>query len=160
MGRYLMLKFVVFIAIIASSCSKHSGCYTINGTVDFDKNGDRIMLFKFRGDSIYSVDTTVISEGRFRFTGREALDDVAIVTTGNYPGLVRAAEVVLERGEIEVFMDSISRVQGTRLNDLNALYHKRNKQFRDSINSRDQYGNFKLDQVWIFRTKLTPHFES
>lgn len=56
------------------------------------------MLFKFKGDTIFSVDTTIVKSGNFIFEGKEFLDDISIITAGNYPDKVKSAEVVLDRG--------------------------------------------------------------
>lgn len=138
-----MIKHAIFYialvtAIMISSCSNNELRYSINGTVNPEKNGDYTMLFIYRGDSIYSVDTAVISKGAFRFTGNEDLDDIAIVTTGNYPGIVRAAEVVLERGKIEIHLDSISEVKGTPLNELYTEHKKKNIEFWADVNALRQ----------------------
>ena len=125
MIKHAIFYIALFTAIMISSCSNNERNYSINGTVNPEKNGDYIMLFKYRGDSIYAVDSTNISEGTFKFSGEETLHDIAIITTGNYPDIVRAAEVVLERGEIEVYLDSISEVKGTPLNELYTAFKRK-----------------------------------
>lgn len=116
-----MQKSLLFFSLLfLLACNGNKKEYVINGTVQPKTDGDLIMLFQFRGDSIFSVDTTVIAQGTFSFRGEECLDDIAIVTTGNFPGIIRAAEVVLEKGEITVLLDSICKVSGTSLNDLYA----------------------------------------
>ncbi len=124
---------VLFLTIVLFSCENKNPKYTISGTVSPEKNGDLIMLFKYRGDSIFAVDTTYINKGTFKFKGDETLDDIAIVATGNYPGIVRSAEVVLDRGAIDVSLDSVSTVRGTPLNDALIAYKKTLEMYSDSI---------------------------
>lgn len=133
MIKHPIFYIALFTAIIISSCSNKERSYAINGSVKPEKNGDYIMLFKYRGDSIYAVDTTIISKGTFKFSGEETLHDIAIITTGNYPDIVRAAEVVLERGEIAIYLDSISVVKGTPLNELYSEHKKKNNEFWGDI---------------------------
>lgn len=92
--------------------------YWLNGKINPSYNGKQIMLFKMLGDSILSVDTTLIQQGRFTFRGRQNLfTDMAILTVGNYPDPVISLDVVLESGAIQVDMDSL-QASGTPLNDL------------------------------------------
>ena len=91
--------------------------YHISGNISEMENGSQIMLFKFKGDTIFSVDTTTIKSGNFIFEGKEFLDDISIITAGNYPDKVKSVEVVLDRGTIDVKMDSVLSASGTILND-------------------------------------------
>jgi len=145
MSKHVIFYIALFAAIMISSCSNKERSYAINGTVSSEKKGDYIMLFKYRGDSIYAVDTTIISEGTFKFSGEETLHDIAIVTTGNYPDIVRAAEVVLERGEIEVYLDSISEVKGTPLNELYSEHKTQNKKFEADISALRQQNEHSIN---------------
>lgn len=76
--------------------------YHIDGHITGMKNGSYIMLFKFSGDTISSVDTTTIENNQFVFEGTEFLDDIAVLTAGNYPDKVKATELVLDRGNIHI----------------------------------------------------------
>jgi len=107
--------------------------YRINGSIEKEFDGKYIMLFKFRGDTIFSVDTSIIKNGMFVFKGKETLCDIAILTTGNYPEKVKSTEIILERGDIDVIFDSVVIVTGTFLNDLYNLYKNNLKLYKDSI---------------------------
>ncbi|MDP3643247.1 MAG: TlpA disulfide reductase family protein [Bacteroidota bacterium] len=99
--------------------------YHINGHITGMKNGSYIMLFKFSGDTISSVDTTTIQNNQFVFEGPEFLFDIAIVTAGNYPDKVKATELVLDRGNIHVTLDSVALVTGSPMNEIYNSYQKK-----------------------------------
>ncbi len=119
--------------VLLFGCVNQNHIYKINGTVKPDKSGEEVMLYKFRGDSIFSIDTAKITKGEFHFTGNECLDDIAIITTGNYPNLVRSAELALDGGIIKVSLDSVSTVKGTPLNDDYIVYNNKLELYGDSI---------------------------
>jgi len=91
--------------------------FQLTGKIAANYNGDQIMLFTFRQDTIFSVDTTIINNGAFSFQGKEYTDNFSIVTTGNYPDKVISSEVILNKGVIHVELDSIRKVWGGELND-------------------------------------------
>ena len=55
--------------------------------------------------------------GKFSFKGKANVDEFAIVTIGKYP-YIKSVEVVLEEGDIRVYMDTAFVASGTPLNDL------------------------------------------
>jgi thiol-disulfide isomerase/thioredoxin len=104
--------------------------FTITGNIGRQFDGSPILLFTFKGDSINSVDTTIIRNGNFMFSGKEYLVDESIITTGNFPEEVKSAYVILERGKIIVNMtDSLPAISGTILNDEKSAYHTAMNQF-------------------------------
>lgn len=96
--------------------------FVLNGKIDSSFNDQFIMLFTFKDNSILSVDTTVVGNGTFHFEGKEYLDEFSMLSIGNYPDTVMYAELVLEKGTIDISMDSISIATGTPLNDLYKSY--------------------------------------
>ena len=122
---------LLLIAIV--SCQLTTNKYQINGIVNDDINGKAIMLFKFKADTIWKVDTAYIKDGKFYFEGEEELEDVSIISVGNYPNKVLSAELALERGTISVILDSVSEVLGTPINDNYTLYKSTIQKYSDSI---------------------------
>lgn len=112
----LMLLFII-------GCNQTN--YHISGRITGMKDGSYVMLFKFSGDTITSVDTTTVEAGQFSFRGSEFIDDIAVLTAGNYPDKVQSAELVLERGEIQVSFDSVTLVSGTPMNDIYYSYQRK-----------------------------------
>ena len=117
-------KIIVTILLLAGISCQYPK-YRISGNISGMENGTQIMLFKFKGDTIFSVDTTTIKSGNFIFEGKEFLDDISIITTGNYPDKVKSAEVVLDRGTIDVKLDSVLSASGTILNDSYNTYKRK-----------------------------------
>lgn len=105
--------------------------FVLNGKINSSFNDQFIMLFTFKGNSILSVDTTVVENGTFHFEGKEYLDEFSMLSIGNYPDTVMYAELVLEKGTIDISMDSISIATGTPLND---LY----KHYRNNVSQRSK----------------------
>ncbi len=95
--------------------------YRLKGVIDNRFNEYPVMLFAFNEDSILRVDTTKVTTGTFSFEGEESLNDIAVITIGNYPDTVVSRVVILERGDIKVNMDN-GRVSGTPLNDLYQIH--------------------------------------
>jgi len=114
--------------------------YHIDGHITGMKNGSYIMLFKFSGDTITSVDTTTIQNNQFVFEGPEFLDDIAVLTAGNYPEKVKATELVLERGNIQVTLDSMTLLTGTPMNEIYNSYQKKLTQYNAVADSLISHG--------------------
>jgi peroxiredoxin len=124
--------FICLFFWVVAGCQKTK--FHIDGHVTGMKNGSYMMLFKFKDDTIFSVDTTTIQNNRFKFEGSEYLDDIAILSAGNYPDTVKSAEVILDRGTVKVTLDTIPMITGTPLND---KYNSFKKEMTD-VNSKIQ----------------------
>jgi thiol-disulfide isomerase/thioredoxin len=115
-----------------------AGCqptgFHIDGHITGMENGN-IMLFTFKGDTIFSVDTATIKNGKFIFEGQEFLDDIAILSAGNYPDKVKAAEVVLDRGKIIVNFDSVASVTGSPMNEIYNSFKKKSEDYGVKIHT-------------------------
>lgn len=117
-------KIIVCIMLLSvMACQQNN--YHIDGHITGMKNGSYIMLFKFSGDTISSIDTTTIQNNQFAFEGTEFLDDIAVLSSGNYPNKVKAIELILDRGNIHVTLDSLSVVYGTPMNEIYNSYQKK-----------------------------------
>jgi thiol-disulfide isomerase/thioredoxin len=106
--------------------------YDLSGIIDKEFNNQPIMLFTFKNDTVYTVDTTTIKDETFRFQGKEYLEDFAMLSTGNYPGKVKSLEVALQRGNINVSMIE-DRIGGTSLNNLYQAYQDSNQVYAEKI---------------------------
>lgn len=114
MKRIIILTLLLFPFILV--CSQ--GKYHIKGILNNDYNGKYVKLFQFQGDTlITSIDSAKVQKGKFSFKGKANVDEFAIVTIGKYP-YVKSVEVVLEEGDIRVYMDTAFVASGTYLNDL------------------------------------------
>lgn len=119
----LILGIIFIFTIACPSLLYGTDTFKLHGRLEAASEGDTIMLFTFRGDKILSVDTTTIKNKTFFFTGKEYVDDFSVLTSGNFPKQkVWATELILEGGDIQVELKKISRVTGTRLNDVYDFY--------------------------------------
>ena len=91
-------------------------------------------------DKIVGVDTALINDGKFQFSGKEYLNDIGILSIGNYPEKVIYQPVFLEKGNISVSMDE-KKLGGTNLND---LYHSYNYRMNKYTNEFQEIS--KLDK--------------
>jgi len=96
--------------------------YKISGKISTVHNGEQVMLFQFKAEEILKVDTAIISNGVFTFVGKTDTIRFATITCGNYPQKVLSSKLVLETGLIDVFLDTISKIGGTKYNDIYNLY--------------------------------------
>jgi thiol-disulfide isomerase/thioredoxin len=115
-------SFLIFLICFIGCSLKQTDNYRIIGSVGSDYDGQMVMLFVLLGDSIVSVDTTIVKKGAFRFTGKEFVHDLSVITMGNFPDRVLSTEVLLERGKIKVHLDSISVVMGGNLQSVFTVF--------------------------------------
>lgn len=96
---------------------KYKDGYQLKGKTDKIFEGKQIMLFSFDDNHILSVDTAVIIDGQFQFSGKENPKDIGILSLGNYPDRIVSLTVFLDKGNIKADMNT-GRLSGTPLNDL------------------------------------------
>lgn len=131
------------------------GDYFLKGTVNKRFNNMPVMLFTFYNDTIRSVDTTIVKKGCFQFRGKEYIKDFSLLTIGNYPDEVKSADVILEKGEIEVDMDN-QIVKGGGLHDLYLSYNDSIKHYLLQINKlyEKQDDRIVLEGTPVYRKYL------
>ncbi len=114
------IQLICAVAVIAlfGSCGNKSG-YTINGAIDNpDQNGKTVYLLNFYGETDEPVDSTVVKDGQFTFSG--SVEEPWMGVVGNAE-LGILAMVAVEPGTITVKADSIG---GTPLNDKLYAFNK------------------------------------
>lgn len=115
---------IFFFLLYSSLLSAQTSSFRIDGNVNPRYNDALVTLFTFTGDYVRSVDSTYVKNGCFCFEGPEYLYEKSLISIGNYPDTVLVAELLLERGTIEVEMKVESVVRSPI-----ALEYK---QYRDS----------------------------
>ena len=96
------------------------GEFEIKGTISDNYEGRAVMLLRFSNsnpDKVCKADTAIVTNGEFYFKGLPEDNFLSIVTIGNYPEKVLAADIFLEEGTINLNLDSISHRSGTLHND-------------------------------------------
>jgi len=159
--RHIRIRFFVYFLLLGCNSILSSENYTIIGQTNPKLHGKEVMLFHFKGDVISRVDTTTIVGDRFRFQGEIDTAGLAVITCGNHPEIVRSAKLMLESGEINVFLDKRSKISGTPLNDIyqrysekmnligDSLEYEKNRTGLDSISSIERNNTYRN-----LRTKL------
>jgi Thiol-disulfide isomerase and thioredoxins len=124
----------IILLLVSPICLYGNDGFKLHGKLNKAKDGDLIMLFTFRDNKIYTVDTTSVKDHNFVFSGKEYLDDFSIITYGNYPDTVWSADVILERGNIYVEIGMEDVITGTLLNESYQSFKKSEQPFIERIN--------------------------
>lgn len=114
MRKILLFSIVALIATAFSGCD--GGKCHISGTIPENYNGKKIFLVPFTNDSRFNVDSVVIRDGKFAFE-RDTLMLAKIILDYHYRIGVEPLLVVVEPGQINVVIDSVSHATGTPQND-------------------------------------------
>ena len=101
------------LAMAFASCA-HDRNYTIEGEVDPSYNGQTAYLLDYQDESV--VDSAVVVDGRFLFSGRIVRDSIRRIDLGR-----EYANLILEPGHIAVYMDT-HLAGGTPLNEIKMAY--------------------------------------
>lgn len=157
-----MNKIVLFLTLVSMiSCSPEKVCH-VHGIISSSYDGNYVMLFQFRrdtipelksgqrtrqtSDTIFSVDTTVIHNGRFEFRAKEDLEDLAVITTGNWPDSVFSVELALEKGDVEVNLNDMT-FRGTPLNDAYIDFQQKIAEAVDKESVNEIVRNYLNDNI-------------
>ncbi|MEG2755044.1 MAG: TlpA disulfide reductase family protein [Mucinivorans sp.] len=119
-----MKQLLLTLTILASTlaCTQKNQVLTINGTVvDTTLNGKKAFLGNYSNEQI--IDSCLIADSKFTFTVNT--DSLAIlrVETGEI-----YANVLVEKGVVNVTMDRPSVISGTTLNEANTAYETHAKE--------------------------------
>lgn len=113
------LLLIVLGALFLASCHEDKS-YTIEGSIYGGRNFEdqTIYLVPFKGSASGRVDSAVIHDGRFRFSGTTSKDEVYTVRMRPMMRLfIDEVILVREPGHIHVKLSEVSAASGTPLND-------------------------------------------
>lgn len=120
------MKRIFFCTMLSWMCcvaiAQQQQGYLIEGKAPLHLEGEGVMLFTFCKDEVLSVDTTVVRNGKFSFEGDCWVEELSVLTIGNYPDTVRSVKLMLEPGVIKVLLDTSPHIEGTLLNDKYQVY--------------------------------------
>ncbi|MCP9612132.1 TlpA disulfide reductase family protein [Coprobacter tertius] len=132
-------KIVMFFTTVFTlySCTES---YVIQGTVDKAANGDWAYLQKQAGNTFVGVDSVQIKNGSFIFKGRQDSATMAVISViGKEARSYSPLLFVLENGELEAEIDTLSVISGSILNDIFQRYMTKRLQIENTLQvlSRD-----------------------
>lgn len=128
--------FILFAVLFGMFACQQNNSYQIDGTVaDAAYEGTTVYLQQSKGREMNNIDSTVISDGNFKFTGNA--DSVKVLYLAfdrsvNQGALPRAL-VVVEPGKIKAHVDDVITVSGTKLNDAYDAYNKSQEEIGQEI---------------------------
>lgn len=121
MRRRGIFTIVFAMAAIVSACAQNGGTYTVTGCLS-DSNSEGKTIYIRPVDSMNAIDSTIVADGRFFFTGHIGKPEFCRIDIGYNV----YANFILESGNIRVDMTNHNSPSGTPLNDkMKALDAKR-----------------------------------
>ena len=139
-----MMKKILFlstIAIILASCQSKSA-YTINGDVtDSIFEGQQVNLVQWTDSAMVTVDSTIITNGKFKIKGNTDSPALRFITIGEKENNARTI-VMVEPGKINVVYDSTFHITGSKINEAYSDFDLKQKELTTKIRSlSDQYNS-------------------
>ena len=126
-----MKKIVYFFAAgaMALTACNSEPSYKISGTVEGAEDGKVVYLQKQQGRELVKLDSAVVTNGKFTFSGRKDTAAVHYLTINVNEGKRYMLDFFLENGNITAILGQESSIKGTVCND---AYQA----FKDSDNAR------------------------
>lgn len=158
MKKFLFLS---AIAVLFAACQSKTG-YTISGTVtDPMYEGQKVLLVESTDDAMVPVDSTVITDGKFKIKGDTDGAVLRFISLGENENKVRSI-IMVEPGKINVVYDSAFQITGTVLNDVYSDFNTKQKENKVKARSlSDQFRNAEIDGTMNdeLRAELTSAYE-
>lgn len=134
----IVIPFLAAIATLLTAChttpAKTDGLCHITGTANERFEGKKIFLVPVDGPAtMETVDSVVITDGKFAFAS-EPGEMKSIRIDFRHRMHVEDLLLVMEPGQVEVVIDTISSAQGTPMNDTLQLWKERTMQYHRSLN--------------------------
>lgn len=113
----------IFFLLLWLGCTPNSN-YKINGTVtDNSLDGEYVYLQEIRNNQLITIDSALVENTKFSFRGRQETPVIREISfshqsTNGFSSLV----FVLQEGELNAVIDTVSYITGTEQNDRLRLY--------------------------------------
>jgi hypothetical protein len=129
----IRIQIIISMLLFITSCSSKE-TFKVEGRInDETLNGSKVYLVALDGPISKNVDSTIISEGNFRFEKKADSLCVKILRVPvRYPNAIEDLVVVTEPGILKAVLSYNSHGEGTRLNNVLQQW-KENKRITDSI---------------------------
>ena len=163
-------KCVVYVLFLLYSTVINAGIessFTINGYAGNQFDNQTVRLNLVNQDSLITLSVDTIKDGKFVFNGIENLNNIAFIVLDD-SNRKFTCDVFLERGNINVSLDTISFVTGTPLNDLyqNYMNYSRMidqnaiKEYSENIENKEDPQTDRFDLLMANRTKFKIQFQA
>lgn len=122
--------YILFIFLIVSSCTENNR-FSIKGKLpDKTYDGEWIFLVPLVNAPVERVDSTIIKDGRFSFSGKVNEPEIFIIRPRPLLRLsLQELLVVKEPGQIQAYIGQNSSAKGTALNDSLQNWKDQKQQF-------------------------------
>ncbi len=144
---FTMKKFLFLsaIAVLFAACQSKSQ-YTINGEIaDASYEGQQISLVEMTDDEMVTVDSTIVTNGKFEFKGEAETPVLRFLTLGEGQNQARSL-VMVEPGKINVAYDSGFQVTGSPINNAYNEFDLKQKELTAKIRTlSEQYNTAQAD---------------
>lgn len=107
----ILALLTVLAAGMACTDTKQSSAYTVNGTVP-DSTANGKMIYLYNRNTNQKMDSTLIADGKFTFTGRMDTATLCLVQAGGN----LYTNFILENGKINLDLSAPNHPSGTELN--------------------------------------------
>jgi len=124
---------LVFLILIFNSC-KHTKSYVIEGSLPSGfYDGEKVYLIPMKDANNKNVDSVYITNSKFYFRGNFLSEEIKIIRVKHLLRQeLQSLLIVIEKGQINILLASISSASGTKQNDLLQQW----KEKREDINKR------------------------
>lgn len=134
----ILVSFIVLLSSCQSSSQKRDGLCHIKGVANERFEGKKIFLVPMNGPATAeTVDSVVITQGKFAFLS-EPGEMKSIRIDYRYRLNVEDLLLVMEPGDVEVIIDTVSSGKGTPMNDTLQLWKERTMLYYRSLNPLHQ----------------------
>ncbi|MGP1437189.1 MAG: redoxin domain-containing protein [Phocaeicola sp.] len=142
-----MKKLVYTMAVLSTfafAACNNTPSYKINGSAEGIADGDTVYLQQLDGGNLIKLDSAIVTNGKFIFTGRQ---DTAV---SRYITYVKGDkhffdELFVENGNITAFLGEESKASGTTNNDIYQEFKDKFSSMSKELN--DFYMNYKNDST-------------
>ena len=124
MKQILYVAFALFFSVIIFSCGGGKN-YEIKGMIaNPSLDGEYVYLQKIENDALQTVDSALVKDQRFKFTGIADSAVIREISFGNKGTGLAPVVFVLQQGHMEAYVDTFSTMTGTVDNDKLTEFHE------------------------------------
>ena len=119
------MKKVVYLfaaGTIALAACSNDPAYKISGTIENVADGEYVFLQEAKGRELIKLDSAVVTNGKFTFSGRKDTAAIVYLTSTVSEGKHYTLDFFLENGNITATLGKESAIKGTACNDAYQAY--------------------------------------